>query len=400
MELTKALLSITAIVIVVLFMGMTMQPATTHSNQRTTTVSVKQQIEYDRYFIQKPVNASDQFSNINNNIYSNNIVNSKQLNTKISEYEGTLSFLFTRWLLNNKLLSNHGFTKLNAGEKEILFHNFLNSNSLYKEEFMLLMNYESHLKGLQNNLLGPKTGNSAPLNTYQEIFKDKISIDNSTYMVTELSSTKEVDNKTSYIIYYTPLGKNDLIDPDIMVQINLITISFGWFGSLTIGDVYNLYVTYHGLNALKEYQNLGNEINGVFTGLTAAQAILTGVTAAAIAVASAGIDLAVMLAYAAAIYAVNLYCSSTMLSNLNNAFDSIYIHNGQGCLELGYGEVKTLDGASESFSLSAWDKTSNSWLSVVPTLPQIFSGFGGTVQSLSNKYGQNNWVYASQSPDT
>ena len=63
MELRKALLSITAIVIVVLFMGMAMQPATTHSNERTFTVSVKQQVEYDRYFIQKPVNASDLFSN-------------------------------------------------------------------------------------------------------------------------------------------------------------------------------------------------------------------------------------------------------------------------------------------------------------------------------------------------
>ncbi len=64
MELRKALLSITAIVIVVLFMGMAMQPATTHSNQRTVSVSAKQEIEYDRYFIQKPVNASDQFSNM------------------------------------------------------------------------------------------------------------------------------------------------------------------------------------------------------------------------------------------------------------------------------------------------------------------------------------------------
>ena len=42
---------------------MAMQPATTHSNQITATVSVKQWIEYNRYFIQKPVNASDQFSN-------------------------------------------------------------------------------------------------------------------------------------------------------------------------------------------------------------------------------------------------------------------------------------------------------------------------------------------------
>ena len=64
MELEKALLSITSIVIVVLFMGMAMQPATTHSNQRTVSVSAKQEIEYDRYFIQKPVNASDQFSNM------------------------------------------------------------------------------------------------------------------------------------------------------------------------------------------------------------------------------------------------------------------------------------------------------------------------------------------------
>lgn len=276
--------------------------------------------------------------------------------------------------------------------------NILNPNSLYKEEFMLLMNYESHLKGLQNNVLGLKTGNSTPLNTYQEIFKDKISIDNLTYIVAKQSSTKEVDNKTSYLIYYTPIGKSDRIDPDIMVQINPITISFGWFGSLTIGDVYNLYVTYHGLNALKEYQNLGNEISGVFSGLTAAQTILAGV--AAIAVASAGIGLAVMPAYAATVTAVDLYCSSTMLSNLNNAFDSTYIHNGQGCLELRYSEVKMLDRESESFSVSAWDKTSNSWLSVVPTLPQILGGFGGTVQSLSNKYGQNNRVYVSQSPDT
>ena len=64
MELEKALLSITAIVIVVLFIGMAIQPATTHSNQRTVSVSAKQEIEYDRYFIQKPVNASDQFSNM------------------------------------------------------------------------------------------------------------------------------------------------------------------------------------------------------------------------------------------------------------------------------------------------------------------------------------------------
>ena len=64
MELEKALLSITSIVIVVLFMGMAMQPATTHSNQRTVSVSAKQEIEYDRYFIQKPVNVSDQFSNM------------------------------------------------------------------------------------------------------------------------------------------------------------------------------------------------------------------------------------------------------------------------------------------------------------------------------------------------
>ena len=66
--------------------------------------------------------------------------------------------------------------------------------------------------------------------------------------------------------------------------------------------------------------------------------------------------------------------------------------------ELRYREVKILDGASESFSVSAWDKTSNSWLSIVPTLPQILSCFSSTVQSLSNKYGQNNWVYVSQSP--
>ena len=43
---------------------MAIQPATTHSNQRTVSVSAKQEIEYDRYFIQKPVNASDQFSNM------------------------------------------------------------------------------------------------------------------------------------------------------------------------------------------------------------------------------------------------------------------------------------------------------------------------------------------------
>ena len=63
MELRKALLSITAIVIVVLFMEMAMQPATAHSNERTFTVSVKQQVEYNRYFIQKPINVSDRFSN-------------------------------------------------------------------------------------------------------------------------------------------------------------------------------------------------------------------------------------------------------------------------------------------------------------------------------------------------
>ncbi len=47
----------------IFIVGIAMQPAASQSNQKTIKVSVNQQIVYNEYFIQQPVNASDQFSN-------------------------------------------------------------------------------------------------------------------------------------------------------------------------------------------------------------------------------------------------------------------------------------------------------------------------------------------------
>ena len=67
MKIRNKLIGITAILIVILFIGMSAQPAVTPNTTQQTvsasTISVKEQKAYDNLFISNPVNTSDQFSN-------------------------------------------------------------------------------------------------------------------------------------------------------------------------------------------------------------------------------------------------------------------------------------------------------------------------------------------------
>lgn len=383
------LVEVGAVIVVILFVGMTLQ-SNFMNNVEKSSNSVSENT------INKMIIKQSVISNASNH----NVVNSQQIKTKITDYNNVLSFLFTKWYLSDKLAGSVTFAKLNSEEKITLFHDFLNTSSIYKKDFNKLVNYESQLNGLQNTASLSGTGNSTQSNNYKELWNTTVTADNSSYLVTEYKSTGNIDHQSSFMVSYKPLGKNNLIDPDIMVQINPITINLGWFGNPTIGYQYNLYVTYHGNNAILEDQNLVKAINNVLGDTGAAEALFAGVTAAVVGLLSFGIGLAVMVAYVAAIAAVGFYCSSQDIGNLNSAFDSTYFNNGQGCLELGYSEVKLFYGTSNSFGIAAWDKSSNSWLSIVPTLPEYLSGFASTVQTFSNDYGNNNWVYVSQSPST
>ena len=63
MEIRKALLSITAIVIVVLFMGMATQPAIATSNQNAMGVSLNKQCTNNKYNANQALNTSNLLSN-------------------------------------------------------------------------------------------------------------------------------------------------------------------------------------------------------------------------------------------------------------------------------------------------------------------------------------------------
>ncbi len=262
------------------------------------------------------------------------------------------------------------------------------------------MTYESKLNGLQKKVFVSEKGGSMKLNNYKEIFHVKTTIGNYSYVVTVYKSSGNIDHKTSYVIYYEPLGKSNLIDPNIMVQINPITVSLGWFGTITVGHQYNLYVTYQSSNALLQYQNLTKTLNGVYTDYSDTYALLGIVLTAAIAVGSADLGLAVALAYFVASYYVIEPSKRQDINNLNSAFNSTYFNNGKGCLEIGYAETKMVYGTMNSFKVFAWDKSSSSWLTIVPSIPELLSGFAGTLKSFANEYGYNNWVLVAQNPST
>ncbi len=156
MELRKALLSITAIVIVVLFMGMAMQPATTHSNQRTVTVSVEQQIEYNRYFIQKPVNASDQFSNAFVSWYLNREHANPYKGGHISDFHmnsnETMKTLTSQFLLSDPSAMSL-LKEITAQEKA----KFATQNNLIHKEFISML-HNGKLKGKDQYVM--QAGNS------------------------------------------------------------------------------------------------------------------------------------------------------------------------------------------------------------------------------------------------
>ncbi len=161
-----------------------------------------------------------------------------------------------------------------------------------------------------------------------------------------------------------------------------------------MGDSYYIVGIYHNNNALHVYQAIGNEIscgNYKVDAMEGAESLLIG---AAFGLASAGIGLAVGAAITALFTVIDIAYQTTDQNNLNAAFDSTYQFDQS--FEMMYNEVKMFFGASNAFTMEAWNFNSQSWSSISPTAPYSVSGFANLATQWANKYGNNNWVYVNQ----
>lgn len=232
MKTNRVLMGVTAIVIVILFIGMVTQPAMTRSNENAMTVSLNQQGAYNKYIAKQPLNASDQLSNAFESWYINN--------ESTNHYKDGL---IANFHMNSNLSI---FSKMNNNEKLNIVNKFLRQNPVASMELSkLLLKKENSFKE-QNPMSmsmytyvaerGNKTVTSSK--TYQ--------VNNENYTVSKVVYSMEINGSIyheSASIVQAPKGMK-LIDPTVMVQINYLSQSFGWFGTLTFGEVDFIYENY------------------------------------------------------------------------------------------------------------------------------------------------------------
>ena len=364
MELRKALLSITAIVIAVLFMGMAMQPATTHSNERTFTVSVKQQVEYDRYFIQKPVNASDQFSNAFVSWYLNREHANPYVGGKVSAFrmpsQSQVKELFPIFLKQNpdavKLLN-----QLTAQEKA----KFATQDNLVHKEFISM---------LQNGKLKGKD---------QYVMQTS----NSKYLFVKIDSSSP-----------TP-PSNVLNNPGVyeMVSINYFTYTISFWISIatvTYGEQDNFNTIYSGLPAQNHYNKV-TFANGITAALQAS------VKGALVGVAIGGpIGLVAGVIVGAAIAMVD---DVVLNSEWKTIYESTYSGNAPGSQYIWtilvndyfYPWVNPLTTMSSYFYFFGYLKGKGQQ-TIFPDLPTlvVYSQYlSDGANSFIGSHGQNNLIY-------
>ena len=240
-----------------------------------------------------------------------------------------------------------------------MFFEFLNSSVQARILFNIIKQLEGdrckiELQQFANDILQHKQ-TKINFNTYKTLANTNKSMNGTTYNIKVYGQVNTPHKSSPYLVYYSPVkGKNQVIDPDIMVLISPITVSFFGWGSLTVGQNYYLLGIYHGYNALIVDQQMVTTIDNAFTALGITDGFESIILATAIGLLSMGLGAAVAAALFITDFVVTWYCQSTDINNLNTAYDSTY-NNGHGDLELLYQEAKMFDGVSNSYTIGAYD---------------------------------------------
>ena len=379
MELEKALLSITAIVIVVLFIGMAIQPATTHSNQRTVSVSAKQEIEYDRYFIQKPVNASNQFSN-----------------------------MFITWI------GNYEHANPYAGGKVSAFH--MPSQAQVKELFPLFLKQNPNAVKLLNQITAQETAKFQREN-HEAGLRFIHSLGNGS----KLPKLYEYNtNNSRYIVVNIahpmyPGGFPTSTGEYVMVSVNYYSIPWyypgpwwapweGHWGSLNYGEQDTINILYVGSDAQTWYNQEYNTIQNFNSLNDVGSNFISALTA----IGAYYVIEAVTAAIASEIFAILTitggvisFIQSYMGSQLHSMYDSTYANplNGEPkFLWMYYTAVYMYDAFGSYFTWNGY--TNSGTVSMLPYIPDIsdnpaFSvvaaALAGEAHGIAGKIGWNSW---------
>ena len=391
MKLKRVLMEVTAIVIVILFFGMAMFPATSYTQSFRNNEGNRMIESNIASHISNAVRDNKEISHKYMKIQEAHI---RSINIEFNKTEAILNFQFEEWL--NYRDQGFIYKKLNHSADFKLFGEFLNSSLWAQYAFNKLVKYEqsSNKINMDIALNSIQNSNGVNLANYNEIAKKMVTYNNSKYLITEFNKTRNSGVGLSHIVEYLPLGKNQVIDPDIMVQINPIQVSLWFVGTVTVGDSYYIIGIYHNNNALHVYQAIGNEISCGNYKVDAMEGVESLLMGAAFGLASAGIGLAVGAAMLAIFTLIDIAYQTQDRNNLNAAFDSTYQFDQS--FEMMYYEVKMFFGASNAFTMEAWNFNSQSWSSISPTAPYSVSGFANLATQWSNKYGNNNWVYVTQ----
>ena len=222
MKLKRVLMEVTAIVIVILFIGTATSPVTSY-NQAFRNNEINPNIEANVVtHISTPCLDNKEISHINMRLQKANI---RSINLEFNRTEAILNFQFEEWL-NNR---DQGFIykKLNQSINFKLIGEFLHSSLWAQYIFNKLVRYEQSINKINMGIAinSIQNSNGVNLTNYNEIGKNMVTYNNSKYLITEFNKTKKNEGGVSYIVEYLPLGKNQVIDPDIMVQINPIQVS-------------------------------------------------------------------------------------------------------------------------------------------------------------------------------
>ena len=368
MEIRKLLIGTTAIVIVILFMGMAMQPATTQSDQKTISVSEKQQIEYNRYFIRKPVNASDQFSNAFMSWYINR--------ENANPYKGGH-------------ISNFHMN-LNSSMK-ILISQFLSSDPSADALLKEITAQEKAKFAIQNNLVHNKFVSMLYSGKLNGTSKYVMQTGNSKYLFVKIDSSSPTPPSCVFS------------NPGIyqMVSINYFTFTISYWISIatvTYGEQDNFNTIYSGLPAENHYNKVteGNTLTGIVG--AAVEGALVGVVVGGPAGAAAGSLVGAIVAGV-----IGVLTSVVLNGEWKTIYESTYAGNAPGHQYIStvlvnvyyYPWVNPLTTMSSYFYFFGYLK-GNGRQTIFPDLPTlvVYSQYlSDGANSFANSHGQNNLIY-------
>ncbi|MHB8361625.1 MAG: hypothetical protein ACYDDC_07495, partial [Thermoplasmataceae archaeon] len=313
MKITNKLIGITAVLIVILFMGMSMQPSVAAHSQNSNAISVKQQVEYSKYFNQRPVNAKQQVEY--NRYFIPNPVNAIE----------QLSNAFMAWYINkenaNPYIGGH-ISDFHMGSRQnvkALVSQFLKATPS-AATLLKKITAEEKIKFNQENSINEKR-------IVNELKSGKINLKTTTLVVNN-NETKSIIIPLSASPETTP-GTYEMVTKNYFV----ITINYG-FGSYSfnygVQDFIN--VLYVGSAAQSYYNGISGQtsIDGIITafiGLTMALASTPALAAISAILATAIYYLGVALAAAAVTWVV---LSSIVTSGVQALYESTYANNNNG----------------------------------------------------------------------